>query len=245
MKKALIRITASLIFCLGLLISFLLNPHMVYANSTTHKNITIHHNGEIDSSLKEVIDISLKTIKGCKIYNSKLRTDLCINEGIYPKVVKAILGDDVFTAFSNKVVVLGKPTGKFNQFEKWGTKMKYSQFLSHALIHNLQYKHHGIWDANPLGGHPAWKWEGYVEYEVLGELASLDSLVQIITDPKIDDYEWVYLNQEEGTVKRHIEYLTVVKYCFDVLGWNYEELMASKMSEDELLKEVIARKEGD
>ena len=240
MKKIVSRILFSIIFCFGLLITFMLNPNLLYGHSTTYKNVTIYHNGELNQGLKQIIDLSLHTIQDCEIYSTDLRSELCLNEGIYPFIIKGILGDDVFTAFSNKIVVLGEESIEFNQFEKWGKTMNYSQFLTHALVHNLQFKRHGLWDSNPLGGHSLWKWEGYVEFVVLGELISLAELVEIISDSDIGDFEWVYLRNKKGTLKRHLNYLALVKYCFEVLEWDYDKLMESQVKEEVLFKELNA-----
>ncbi len=240
MKKVIHRAVALAFFCFGLLVIFLLNPILSYAHSTTYKNITIYYNGALDENLTKVIDLSLSSVSNAKIYSADIKSDLCLNEGIYPKIVKTILGDDVFTAFSNKIVVLGEKSSEFNRFHKWEKELKYSQFLSHALMHNLQYKKHGILGANPVGRHPNWRWEGYVEYEILGDLLSLEELVTIIQDPASNDYDWINLTEEEGTVKRHIIYMALVKYGFEILNWDYEQLMGTKIGEEELLNRLIS-----
>ena len=183
MKKLISRILFTLTFCVILLISFLLNPGLAYGNSTEYENITIYHNGELNPEIKELIKISLEEIKAAKIYSPDFHSQLCLNEGLYPKVVRSILGDDVFRAFSNKIVFHGDKTDEFNKFRKWERALSYTQFLKHALMHNLQFKYHGLWDANPLGGYPEWKWEGYVEYETIGNLTTLECLVELINDP--------------------------------------------------------------
>lgn len=216
----------------------MLNPCLLYGNSTSYKNITIYHQDEFPQELKKVIDLSYSTIKSCEIYSSKLHSELCLNEGVYPIIINTILGDDVFTAFSNKIVVLGNPTSEFDKFKKWGKTMKYSQFLTHALVHNLQYEKHRLWDSNPLGGHPEWKWEGYVEYVVLGELISLIELLELISNSNNGDFEWVYITDEEGTIKRHLKYLALVKYCLEELDWDYNQLMNSQVDEEVLFEKL-------
>mgnify|MGYP006267441609 CR=1 FL=1 len=242
MKKALSRIFAALIFCLGLLISFLLNPSLSYGHATTYKNLIIHHNGDLNPEIKKVIDLSLEKVKQAELYRPGFKSELCLNQGLYPRVVQAVLGDDVFTAFSNKVVVLGEAHPQFDRFRKWGRTLKYSQFLSHALLHNFQFEYHGLIDANPLGRHPNWKWEGYVEYEVLGQLETIEGFAQLIAQPATHDFDWIELTATEGTIKRHIRYLAMVKYCFEVWGWDYETLMASTVQEEELLELISTYK---
>ncbi|HAA15532.1 MAG TPA: hypothetical protein DCE41_29040 [Cytophagales bacterium] len=239
MKKIVWSISFTLLLGFGLLVGFLLNPQLMYGNTTTYKNITIHHRGELNQDLKQIIDLSLNTVAQSELFDDDFNSHLCLNQGIYPQVVQAVLGDDVFTAFGNKVVVLGTPDEAFNRFRKWDRSLSYSQFLSHALLHNLQFQHHGLWDANPLGRHPQWKWEGYVEYQVLGDLATLEDLVKLITPPETDDFTWIELSEEQGTIKRHVKYLALVKYGFEVLAWDYDALMHATTTEDELLSELL------
>ena len=241
MKKVILKSFALLGFCLFLLVIFLLNPSLLYAHQDTYKNLTIYHNGVFDEELKEVIDLSLAKIESAKIYQKDFKSQLCLSDGsFYPKLVQKILGDDVFTAFSNKVVVLGESSETFNHFHKWGQELRYDQFLSHALMHNLQFKHHGLWGANPLGNHPQWKWEGYVEYEVLGRERSLESLVSLLQDAPQEDFDWVDLGEGEKTMKRHLEYLVLTKYCFDILNLSYDEFMKDERIEELLFTDVQA-----
>ncbi|MEN0049278.1 MAG: hypothetical protein AAF806_19620 [Bacteroidota bacterium] len=242
MKKVLFRSLTLLGFCLSLLVIFLLNPSLLYAHQDTYKNITIHHNGTLDEDLKEVIDLSLASVESAKIYQKDFKSQLCLNDGsFYPKLVQKILGDDVFTAFSNKIVVLGEPSDAFNRFYKWEQELRYDQFLSHALMHNLQFKHHGFFGANPLGIHPQWKWEGYVEYEILGKERDLENLITLLQNAPDEDFTWVDLGDGEKTVKRHLKYLVLAKYCFDVLDLSYDEFMENEQTEEMLYKEISKR----
>jgi len=241
MKKVILKSFALLGFCLFLLVIFLLNPSLLYAHQDTYKNLTIYHNGTFDEELKEVIDLSLATVESAKIYQKNFRSQLCLNDGsFYPKMVQKILGDDVFTAFSNKVVVLGEPSVLFNRFQKWEQELSYDQFLSHALMHNLQFKYHGLFGANPLGNHPQWKWEGYVEYEILGKGRSLESLGSLLENTPKEDFAWVDLGEGKKTMKRHLQYLVLTKYCFDILDLNYDEFMSDKRTEDLIYREIQA-----
>lgn len=240
MKKLIVRFLALLSFCFLLLVVFLINPEFAYSHSTTYKNITIYHNEPLDENLKTIVDLSLNTIKTTSIYNKRFKSELCLNDGsYYPKIVKTLLGDDVFTAFSNKVVVLGNSSKEFNRFIKWNKSMKYSQFLSHGLMHNLQFLHHGMLDANPLGRHPKWKWEGYVEYSINGKLVELEDLVHKITNITTSDFEWIELPEDNGTIKLHIKYLAMTKYCHEVLKWDYEKFMSDEASEAEIFSSLL------
>ena len=79
-----------------------------------------------------------------------------------------------------------------------------------------------------------------MEYELIGKGRYLQEIIGLMTNPEIGEFEWVYLDQEEGTVKKHLEYLALVKYCFEVLEWDYAKLMSSQVPEEELLEQLIS-----
>ena len=165
--------------------------------------------------------------------------EICVNDGaIYPKVIRSLMGDDVFRAFANKSVMMGTISGP-DRLKVWGREVSTPQFLTHALIHNLQYVYHGFWDANPLGGHSEWKWEGYVEYELMGKEHTLGYFDQKLRETSGDEFTWVDMEAGQSTIKQHVRYLMLVKYCMEEKGMNYDELMAYEVEEG-LLKAELA-----
>lgn len=187
-----------------------------------------------------MVDASLAIVATSEIYDSDFHTNLCLNDGsCYPALVKTVLGDDVFRAFANKVIVLGEYSAQPNRFIKWGEQINFTQWLAHGIIHNLQYQHHGFRDANPLGGHPMWKWEGYAEYHSIGEEWSFEELLAIYENATGDDFQLVKLEDDYTTIKLHIKYLLMTKYCLEVLHLDYETFMNYEIEEQALLELVI------
>lgn len=239
-KKLLLKLAGTVLFLVVLLITFLLNPSLLYANKTVYQNITIHHQGPLRADLFELIDQSLETARQAEIASSGWKTDLCLNDGSsYPALVRRLLGEDVFTAFSNKVVFLGKDVQAYDRFYLWDRELKYSQFLTHGLVHNLQFKHHGLWDANPLGGYPMWRWEGYAEYVTLGKQYDLKCLVEDYEERKVAPYEWFALSNGEGTISLHVRHLILTKYAFEVKKQGYDQFLNDPQSESEAYEEVL------
>ncbi len=238
-KKLGVQIISTLLFCFGLLVLFLLNPSLLYAKKTKFKNITLFHNQPLDKGFSELLKESLKALEKAKIADKDLKSEVCLDDGsAYPQLVKSVLGDDLMRAFSNKVVIHGKVDVPNNQLKAWDRQLKFTQFLSHALVHNLQYKKHGFWDANPLGGYPEWKWEGYVEYEVLGKDRDLKTLFNLLETAPNDPYHWIDLGNNEQTIRLHVEYLVLSKYCFEVLNWDYTNFMKDKTTKAVLYKQL-------
>ena len=239
-KKILLRVLTIFTFCIGLLIVFMLNPSLSYAHQTIYKNVTIYHQQPLSPDWQNLIDTSLSAIQQTQLYDKNLKIDLCLNDGsVYPKVIKATLGNDIFKAFANKTVDLSQSTNQLSHIIAWGKRLKTTQFLTHAFIHNLQFKYHGFWDANPLGNHPNWKWEGYTEYETLGQTRTLDNIVSALEGEK-DDFDWIELGNDERTLKMHVRYLAITKYCFDILKMDYDSFMKDKRTEETLFNEMLS-----
>jgi len=245
-KKLLIRGLGTLIFLSLLLISFLLNPSLSYAHKTVYKNITIYHQSDLRPDLLQLIDQSLAVVKSSSLYDENFRSDLCLNDGsVYPTLVRRLLGEDVFTAFSNKAVFLGKDLDEYNHFTLWDRPLKYTQFLTHGWVHNLQYQHHGLWKANPLGRHPTWRWEGYAEYVTLGQQYTLSDLIKRYQTHEGDMYTWLPLDDREGTIKLHVKYLIMAQYAFEVKKMDYSSFLAAPEGEEEWFATILAEYKGD
>lgn len=213
-------------------------PELVYKHKTAYKNLTIHHNQELDESIFKSIDNALSRIGHSEIVNESLRSDFCLNDGsIYPKLVEGVLGQDIFAAFANKVIVFGEDLVGEN-FDHWGLRLSTSQFLAHGLMHNHQFAHHGFFDANPLGGYENWKWEGYVEYTLFKDQLSQQRIIQLLKGEE-DQFEMIALGNGYYTIKEHLRFLLVVKYLIEEQELTYDELMYSKEDFEMLYLDLI------
>ena len=85
MKKRFLKTLFSLgifvLFCLSLLITFLLSPSLLYAHQTTYENITNYHNTPLDENLRVIIDLSLSNIESAAIYQEHFKSDLEARRG--------------------------------------------------------------------------------------------------------------------------------------------------------------------
>lgn len=240
-QKILFRTIGTLIFLLILLVSFLLNPAFLYANKTVYQDITIYHQEPLRTDLFSLIDQSLAQVAVSEIMGKGVKSDLCLNDGsYYPSLVRRLLGEDVFSAFSNKVVFLGQDLQEYDRFLLWDRQLKYTQFLTHGLVHNLQFQYHGLWEANPMGGYPMWRWEGYAEYVTLGDKYDLKCLLEDYEARNIEPYEWFSLSDGEGTISLHIRFLILTKYAFEVKGLHYDQFLNDPQTESAAFAEVLA-----
>jgi len=237
LKKILLWGVVSLGTGLVILIVLLTTPSILYASHTTIGNIEVYHNQPLPSELETIVQDALSRVSSSKLYDATMKHDLCLNDGSkYPALVESVLGADVFAAFANKVVVLGDHE-KEGKFRKWGETLSFEQFLAHGLMHNYQYEYHGFFGANPLGNHARWKWEGYVDYQVIGKHYDMNDLTTALEAPG-HDFDWLSFKGGESTIKMHVKYLTIVKYAIESKGWSYHDLITSKLSIADLESEM-------
>ncbi|GAB5526701.1 MAG: hypothetical protein Roseis2KO_45730 [Roseivirga sp.] len=227
-------LTINLLFFLGLLIF----PSWLYGYETDLGQVQVYHQKPLPGGFEEVVKESLAIIKKSELYTPAFYSELCLNDGsLYPKLVKATLGDDVFRAFAQKAVMLGEFSADSRSIQAWGRELSTVQFLSHAFVHNLQYEYHGVLGANPLGRHPEWKWEGYAEYIVLGRGQSLDYYLDLLKRES-GPFDWLDLDGGLSTIRMHLEFMVLAKYCFEQKGWSYKELMKDNTSREQLTREM-------
>ncbi len=241
MKKA-FKWTLILISCLLLIMGGILlvifHPSWAYKQSTSYKQFTILHQQELDEEIFSIIDSSLSVLEKSEIYDPAVEIVWCLNDGSsYPGWIERLMGEDTFRSFSHFIVVQGPFQGSVHSFQKFGRTLSTRQFLAHALVHNMQYTHHGFWDANPLGGHPHWKWEGYAEYISQENLPNQQELYNMIQNGK-EPYEWMDLGKDQKTIYLHISFLAATTYCFDTLGMDYESFMADTTSLESTLAKL-------
>lgn len=238
-KKLLFKGMVALAFVFLVLVGYILNPSLSYAHQTDIEGLRVFHNQELAPQLQDIVRESLNTLKSSELYDPQFQMELCTQESsTYAKIIEILLGEDIIRAFSNKNVVL-LPTDESGTTFTWrGNRFNYVQALAHAMVHNLQYNHHGFWDANPLGMHPVWKWEGYAEYVVLGKKYSLQKLLAKYEQAGPEMFTFVSLQDGEGTIRLHIRFLILTKYCLENKGMSYGEFMRTSEDEDSLWQEI-------
>ncbi|MEL6190511.1 MAG: hypothetical protein AAFR66_00605 [Bacteroidota bacterium] len=241
MKKALrwtLILISFLLFMIGGILLVIFHPTWAYKHATSYQQFTILHEQELDKQIFSIIDSSLSVMEKSEIYDSSVEIVWCLNDGSsYPGWIEKLMGADTFRAFSHFIVMQGSFEGSVHSFQKFGQSLSTRQFLTHALVHNMQYAHHGFWDANPLGGHPHWKWEGYAEYISQENLPTQQELYSMIQNGK-EPYTWIDLTKDQKTIYLHIPFLAATIYCFDTLGMDYESFMADTTSLESILQKL-------
>ena len=239
LKKWLFSGMVASLFALILLIGFMLNPSLSYAHQSTIEGVKVYHNQELAPELKDIIRKAKARIKTSQLYSDQVNVQLCLQDGShYPSLIESILGDDVIRSFSNTNVVLAE-TDPTHHYLIWKEHVfRYDQFLAHVMVHNLQFHQHGFWGSNPIARYPEWKWEGYADYAVLGNTYSLKELFRAYEAMEDNPYAFVKLRDDEGSLKLHIQYLILTKYCLDIQQLTYQEFMEKDFDKGKLWNEI-------
>lgn len=241
-KKVLSRLFFSLLFCIGLLILFVFNPSFLYAKETKYKNFTIYHNREIGDDLKIMIDTCFSSLDKSEFFNKELHINICLNDGSkYPWLIEKLFGPDVMRSFANNTVIQADVFDYINNklvFTGWsdGT-FKASQWLAHSFTHCLQYRRLGFFGSNPIARYDEWKWEGYSEYTSYGTGYSIENLVEEYL--RSSDKHWVQMEDGSKTLRSHLQYLIMMRYCIDVKKLTYVEVLNINKSPELVFEELM------
>lgn len=237
LKKWLIRLIVTGLFITGLLLLFILNPVLLYANKTAHNNFTIYHNETIDSSFFQEFDKAAECLHASEFYKPDLKLDICLNDGsLYPALIQKIRGRAFAWGFYNKVVMQGTLNCQNNYVVLNGYKWNMMQLLAHEMIHCLQFDKLGFFKSNPAANIPEWKWEGYAEY-----IARKNDLAENIEQlSKNDRNDWaVTLVDNTIAPRTYYDYMTLVQYCMDVKKMSYQQVLAAATEEKTIRKEMM------
>ena len=243
-KKWLLRLTATGLLMIILLLIIVLNPVLTYAHHTKHTNFTIYHEQTLHPTFIKQLDHAHELIKKSEFYNPHLQLDICLNDGsVYPTLIQKLRGRAFAWGFYNKVVLQGAINYDDQTVELNGYKWNLHELLAHEITHCLQFDKFGLFNSNPLAGIPAWKWEGYAEYiarqsDAHGELAK--NLDRLANANSIDENSW-QITLADGTIcpREYYNYLLLMQYCLDIKKMNYQQVLADTTSESIIHNEMM------
>ena len=240
-KKWTLRLTATGILIVGLLLLITLNPVLTYANKTTYKNFSIYHNNTIDPLLIFWLDQAVTLLETSEFYNKNLKLDVCLNDGsTYPTIIKTIRGRAFAWGFYDKVVMQGTMNCKANFVELSGYKWNLIQLLAHEVTHCLQFDQLGLLKSKPIADIPNWKWEGYAEYVSRQNKDQKDLLKNIARLQQTDRNLWEVTFEDKTIAPReYYNYWILVQYCLDIKKMNYQQLLADTTSEQSINQEMM------
>lgn len=240
-KRILFRVTVTLVFCTGLLISFVFNPSFLYAHETVHGNFTIHHSRPLSRDFIPLLDRSFEQLRNDELFDGNIKIEVCLNDGShYPGLIDMLMGKDVIRTFATISVIQAEMDGinaDHLTVKEWNEDFKLSQWLSHSFAHCLQYRKFGLFGSNPLGGYDTWKWEGYAEYASFGTSYRLEELIEKQLEPT--DKFWTEMADGSKTNRNHLKFLVMVKYCTEIKKMSYEDILNIAVPEEKVYSEML------
>jgi len=239
-RKWTMRLTVTGALLVLLLLGILLNPSILYAHSTQVANYSVYHQKELDPHFLLRLTKCNELLQASELHDSDYQMDLCLDDGsLYPALMKALRGLAFAWGFSNKIVLQGVSNAETNKQELNGYYWNLEQLLAHEAIHCYQYHSFGLWNSNPIAGHPDWKWEGYREYisrqsEDQGDLCN--NLKQLLN---CHEEEW-FVAFKDGTIapKNYFADWLLVTYAMDVKGFNFHELIKDSTDKESFETEM-------
>ncbi|MBL0337239.1 MAG: hypothetical protein IPP73_18465 [Chitinophagaceae bacterium] len=243
-KKWALRFIATGIFLALLLLTFMLNPTLLYANKTVVGKYSIYHNKPINNRFLDQLEQSNAILKSSELFDADLKMDICFKDGSkYPALIKTVLGKDPLTTFYNKIVVTGDEVnyeGNYILFE--GHKINLTESLIHVQVHCLEFNTLGFWHSNPVASHPKWKWEGYPEYiarQKSGNHNLKSDIEKLQQAEKSDTNGWTTLSDNTEIPTRFFKFGLLIQYCMEVKKLNFVQLFADKTDEETVSEQMM------
>jgi hypothetical protein len=244
-KKWTFKLIVTGIFLCGLLILFILNPILLYANKTSVGNYSIYHNKPLDKNLQNQLQQSTSIVKASELYNTELKIDICVKDGSkYPSLIETVLGRDPLTTFSNKIVFTGDEVNYDSNYIKFeGHKLNLTELLSHVQVHCLEFKKYGLWNSNPIAKHSKWIWEGYPEYiarQKLGIKNLQNDIKTLLHSERVDNNGWTTLFDNTEITTTYFKYRLLIQYCLEVKKMSFVQLFADNTNEEIVRQQMMA-----
>lgn len=236
-KRWAFRLVFTSLLLLGLLVTFMLSPVLLYANKTVIGNYSIYHNKPLRPMLVFRLAQSASLIKSSELYDSNLKMDVCLKDGsAYPGLVEKVMGRDLLSSFYNKLVFTGDEVNFDNDYilfceHKWNL----TQMLAHAQVHCLAFHAYGPWKSNPIGKHPEWKWEGYPEYiaRQSAQLGNLQKGIKTLLGIQRDNNAgWMTLPDSTETLVHYFKYRLLIQYCLEIKKMTFVSLLQDTTREE-------------
>ncbi|MEL6673226.1 MAG: hypothetical protein AAFR61_13575 [Bacteroidota bacterium] len=220
---------------------FLLNPQLSYAQQTPLSFATLYHDTALSPQFLREVEASLAEIRASLLWQEDAHFRICLpGPGTYAERVESLLGPDVIRSFADISVMQAEFAADSTTLLWREAAWPVSTMLAHSMTHSLQFKHHGFWDANPLGGHPEWKWEGFAEWAAWGKGVSMDSLKSLFHRTQGGPWEYLAFSSGQGSMRQHIQYLLCCKYLLEEEKLDYSALMSDSQSMEAIWHQVWA-----
>ena len=241
-KKWTFRLAFSGVFIFGLLIIIALNPILLYAHKTVENNYTIYHQQPLDPAFAARLNSANDLVKSSELYDGSLKLSVCLNDGsYYPNLIRMCQGNAFGWGFG-RIITLGGNTNATENYEELnGYKWNLTRLVAHEATHCLQFHKYGLRGSNPIAGIPGWKWEGYAEYVARNNDGDLKgNIARLLAAEKADNNGWMDFKDGTGEVIQYYRSMVLVRFCLEVKGMSYDQLLKDTASERRVRVEMMA-----
>lgn len=230
----------------------LLNPNLVYAESTLIDGVTIYHNSNLDPDVKAVVNDALQIIKSSELYSEEFHIKLCLNdESLYPKLYP-FAGAAAYAFLDKTVMYACTPNFKENTAEfKWevnnfeSRKLNLTNLIAHEFTHNLQYFNDPKYYVTSTMGRLNWKFEGHAEYisrQFKNDGKLKNKISQYLSEIEKEHSGIPVFQLDDGTIQNlsYYKYALVVQYLLEVQHIDFNQLCNLQQDFEILYDEMIA-----
>ncbi|WKN40815.1 hypothetical protein [Tunicatimonas pelagia] len=251
MKKALKKITASLIVILLTILSGLItvtfSPQMLFAKKIEHQAFTIYSNTDFDEThLVSRLDDAYALIKHSELHDEDYHFDVLLAHNHFFNKIEDLQGKGVIARATAGYITLKVPIDpKNNHVQGSVGKINLTYLLAHEMIHNLQANKYGLLNFSPLKHPPFWKLEGYPEYiarrnQLHANDYSLRSEIQRYVElMKASNNMFVEVTEGHFVPFYYYKGRLMVEYLMDIKGMTYDEILKDDTSEEVVFQEVL------
>lgn len=216
-----------------------LYPGWAYANQTTHNAFTIYHDRPLPEGWSTVIDQVQARIQNSGIHDKTLRGNICLKDGsTYPNVIESVAGESFAFAGVNVVILQSQPD--LNQGIATRGELVYDliTLLSHEAIHCQEFRHQGFWGANPMAGHPVWKWEGFAELKGRGADFIQNDAQLLQLWQFANQGGWVVLEDQSMVHSSYLRFALLTQLCLEANRNDFDAFLADERPESYWVKEM-------
>lgn len=238
-------------------IVLMLNPSIVYSNSTTIDNVTVYHNAVLQPEAEEVVKNALAIIETSDIYDERIEISLCMNDGtIYPNLHPTASGT-AYTFLNNSVMYASKPDFKKNISEfEWEInnyelrKYNLTVLIAHEFMHAVQNKFDPKYylsttiSFTPHQVNLNWKLEGHADY-IARQFKNDGNLIGKIKKYQVEERKEhigvPVFELPDGTIQNlgYYKYAIVIQYLMEEKGLNFKQLCELESEFDQAYSEMI------
>ncbi|MEM6299160.1 MAG: hypothetical protein AAF740_10785, partial [Bacteroidota bacterium] len=211
-------------------------------NKTEIGNYTILHHTDLSPEFEARFSAMDKSLQKSELYDADFKVKICLNDGsLYPELMEKLRGPAFGWGFHNIAVFRGAFDYQDNAVTLNGYKWNLEHLIAHEVTHCLQFNAFGFFGANPMAGHPHWKWEGYPEYVARknDEQSLHESIKRLKQAQKESPDSWgVFFDDGTISPKTYYEDWLLAWYCLEIKSMSYRELLSCELSKEEAQQEM-------